>query len=283
MFAGWYNLPMGIKGFFSKEQGFDRLRRDYIPALKEKFETKKIPPVTEQTLSVSEAEDFMESLISSENQQLAASLIFELADGAYRAREIAGHPEDGTRHVHDFIIEKTSENIQLFYIDPEHSIGKNKSSNILGIPRLGDLRPRVNVLHALRMLPGNLVPEIELLRYRAAAIPRESIELNKPQAQFEMAKLMLQTGELPAVLRGQEKQITFRLSLRRNDDEYKSLMQAREASNVEHLKNVIERLVAKEEVSSHDPIEGQLRRFRAIMRTHFPRLLKENKFVSLKD
>lgn len=271
---------MGIKGFFSKEQNLDRLRRDYIPALKEKFEAKREPSVVEQVLSVSEAEGFTESLISSEDQRLIDSLILQLADGGYHARELAGKPEDGNRHVHDFIIEKSRESTRLFYVDPEHSMGKSRNSNILNIPRLGDLRPRVNVLYTVRILPGNSVPEIELLRYRAAAIPKESIDLNKPQMQFEMAKLILETGALPSLLREQEKEITFRLSFRRDEERYKVLFQAREASSAEHIKNVIECLIRKEEVPSHDPVEGQLRRFRAIMRTHFPRLLRENKFIS---
>lgn len=275
---------MGIEGYFSEEQSLGRLRRDYIPALRERFEARKDPLDVERTLSVPEAEKFAQSLISSEVQKLIADFTADLAEGNYRTREVAGEPGDGTRHVHDFVIEKSAADTQLFYVDPEHSMGKNKNSNILGIPRIGDLRPRVNVLYAVRVLPGDLIPEIELLRYRAAAIPPESPELNKPGAQLEMAELLLESGELPSVVKKQEKQITFRLSLRKNNErEYKSLIQARETSGTEHIKNIIEHLIKGEAVSSRDPIEGQLRRFKAIMRTHFPRLLKENRFVSLEN
>lgn len=258
-----------------------RISRDYIPAVIEKFETQRIPEAAEQTLTRLEAQQLAATLVTPENRARLDAGIESLPDGKYRMRETAGSREDGNLHVHDFVIEKSAATARLFFVDPEHSMGKSKNRNKLGLPRRGDLRPQVNVLYSLELEKGNPIPRIALLRYRGAVIPEDRKELNKPTAQLQMAEAMLTTGELPDVLQGHENQISFRLDLRSDGSQHKVFAQARAARHVDDIKHMIKSMTSNEELPSHDPLEGQLRRFRAIMRTYFPKYLEGNNFEPL--
>jgi|GEM_PF-6775774 hypothetical protein len=259
----------------------NRISRDYIPAVIEKFETQRVPDAAERSLTVPEAQQLAASLITPEDREKLDTGIESLSDGKYRMRETAGSREDGNLHVHDFVIEKSGPVARLFFVDPEHAMGKSKNRNTLGIPRRGDLRPQVNVLYSVEMTKGDPVPRIALLRYRGAVIPEDRKELNKPAAQLQMAESMLTTGELPDVLQGHENQITFRLDLRNEGEGHKVFAQARAARHVDDIEHMITSMTANKELPSHDPLEGQLRRFRAIMRTYFPKYLEGNNFVPL--
>jgi hypothetical protein len=258
-----------------------RISRDIVPAVIEGFETQRIPDSAEKVLTPPEAEQFAASLITPENRQKLDEMLGTLPDGTYRARENAGTPEDGNRHVHDFIIKKSGPEAELFYIDPEHSMGK--STNRGSLPRRGDLRPQVNVLYSTKITNGDPVPRFSLLRYRAAAVPQEKQYLNKPAEQLKIAEAMLTTGEMPDFLQGHENQVTFRLDLRNEGDQQNLIVQARAARDVNDIEYMITQLTTGKPLPAYDPLEGQLRRFKSIMRTHFPNHLRSNNFEPLKS
>jgi hypothetical protein len=258
-----------------------RIRRDIIPAWQERKPTERVPPSVERTLTQEEARQFSESFIDAPKQIELNSLVASLPEGSYIARDIVGVPEKSTRHVHDFVIRKTSAGAQLFYIDPEQGMGKSKNRNPFRIPRRGDLRPQVNIIYSVELTPEGEMARISLLRYRAAVIPSEQQEMHKPSEQLQMAKSILATGTLPAVFEGNENEITFRLDFRPAKDKFKVLAQARAAEGLETLEKMIENLTQGKAMSSHDPIEGQLRRFRGIIQTYFSKYLKQNAFKPL--
>ncbi len=273
---------MGIDKFVRKiAHEAERTSRDYIPGVIEKFETQRIPHKIERKLSIDDAEQLASTLVTPANRETLDGFISSFPDGRYRAREEAGTLADGNRHVHDFILNKSGEHAQIFFIDPEHAMGKSKNRNAFGIPRIGDLRPQINVLYGAELRSNDPVPRLSLLRYRAASIPDESKHLNKPSAQLQIAQSMLTTGTLPDVLQGHENEISFRLDLHTEGDSYRILAQARAARDAADVEHMIDHMIARKDMLATDPLEGQLRRFRSIIRTHFPRHFRENNFVVL--
>ncbi|HEV7701847.1 MAG TPA: hypothetical protein VGO63_00145 [Candidatus Paceibacterota bacterium] len=256
----------------------DRLHRDYIPAWKERRATDRIPPLVEKNLAPEEAGILAESLITSSQLLRLHNGIEPLQEGSYLFHESAGTVKDATRHVHEFIIQKKSSDTQLYYIDPEHTMGKSKNRSPLGIPRIGDLRPQVHVLYSAQLSPHGKIERISILRYRAAVIPEDQHHLNTPKEQFEMAKTILEKGTLPEILKGKENEITFWLDFRSTGDKYKIHAQARAAGDVQAIEKMLENLMKGQTMSSDDPLEGQLRRYRGIMRTYFPKYLEEKRF-----
>lgn len=255
-----------------------RFMPDYLPAIMETRLTNRMPPYIERTLPTDRANVLLQSLITPEQQLRLHTLVSELPEGTFRWREAAGIPEDGSRHVHDFVIVKSDSATQLFYVDPEHGMGKSINKRRFGLPRRGDLRPQVNVLYGIELTPDNTVSRVSILRYRAAAIPAEQVRLNKPSEQLVMAQLMLQTGALPEILQGKENEVTFHFDFRPTADGHQTAIRARAARDTDSLEQRLEGLTNGQSLSPYDPVEGQLRRFRAIVRTYFPRYIQEKRF-----
>ena len=258
----------------------DRLLPDYLPALEERKAALEVPALFETRLTPSEAEIFLNTIVTREQCRRLADIIAEYPDGTHHFREEAGSPEDGTRHPHDFIFIKEGDTAKLFFVDPEHSVGKNINRNVGKLPRIGDLRPRVNVLYATELV-GETIKKVSLLRYRAEAIPDDSKKLHKPKEQFSMAYRLLDNGELPEEVFYDEdvlRHITFRLDYRADeeDDASRVLIQARKADSSEAIAKMIGDYSHGQTLSRHSPLEGQIQRYRSIMRTHFPRHLEES-------
>lgn len=93
---------------------------------------------------------------------------------------------------------------------------------------------------------------------------------------------MLDDGQLPDFLEKNENEIIFRLDVRQGDDGTMLVSaQSRHAPDQDALQRMLDHLISGEPMDSHDPLYGQLERFRAIMRTHFPRHLQEGNFKDI--
>lgn len=257
----------------------DRIARNYLPGIRERLPADKVPPFADLNLSLSEVQQFCESLITPKTRAALDTHISQLPYGIHRVREIAGTPEDGTRHTHDFVIVKSKGYVELFFIDPEHAMGQSINRKHLpgikiSIPRRGDLRPQVNIIYGTRLYDGDSIPDLAILRYRASAIPENQKSMHKPSTQLEMAHDMLTNGNLPQIMNGKEDEVTFSILLQRAlEQQYRVRMQARSAGSVHELEEFMRK--------GKDPSEGvigQLERYRSIMRTHFPRLLATHSF-----
>ena len=259
-----------------------RIQRDLLPALRERQATERIPPSVEREVSPEEGRTIIESLVSSEMRERLLAGADHVGDGVHLSRDIAGAPEDGTRHAHDFVTQMDDSGMQFLYIDPEHSMGKNANKSTLGLPRRGDMRPKVNIMYGVSFTPEGQIQGISLLRYRAEAIPSDQPRLQNNNEQRRMAMQMLADGEIPEILQGKENEITFRLDLRATEtDEYAVTAQAREAANDEAVAQMLEDLMEGKALDANDPLFGQLERFRSIMRTHFPRHLDAGEFKKI--
>lgn len=270
------------KGFqsvlYRLEHHADRLRPDYIPALLERYPTNKIPPRFETQITTAWAQKFSESLVTPAQHARLDRSLSHLADGTHIMEEVAGTPKDGNRHIHRFVVKKSGADIEMYYVDPEHSMGKSINHGKFGLPRVGDIRPRVNVLYVAKMTIGSPIISASLLRYRSAVITKDQQGLNKPTAQFKIAEQMIATGKLPQFLVGNQNEITFHLDFRKQGDTYTVITQARAADTTQEVEALVQIMLGGKPLPLQDPLARQVTRFQAIMRTYFPRYLEENKF-----
>ena len=203
----------------------ERFVQNIVPDLKDNLESGKPPiEVVEKLDTPADAAPLAERFLPSEMRRQLESETADLELGEYRARVAVGSAEDGTRHPHDYIIEKEASSLTLYFVDPEHQMGKSKNKSPVHFPRKGDFRPKTSTLIGIKMTDGDEIPVISIIRYRAAAITDS--HLLKMEPQLEMVKSLLETGEIPEVLAGKENEITFRLNMRKDG----LLVQSRYAS-----------------------------------------------------
>ncbi len=191
----------------------ERFVKNVIPDLRDNFESKEPPTlVVEKIKDPVEAVPLVERLLPKQIREGLVEEVSRLAPGQYRARVSVGSQEEGTRHPHDFIVDKVGDRTKLYFIDPEHQMGKSKKKSSLPLPRKGDLRPKISTLIGIKLSQSGGIPELSIIRFRAAAITDP--HLLKMGPQFELAKQLLETGDLPELLRGKENEITFRVNVR---------------------------------------------------------------------
>lgn len=195
-------------------RGLENFLQNVLPDLKD-----NIPSAFEATSArveirgVEEAEPLVTRLFTHEKKGDLRPALWELAQqlpaGTHRARVAVGKTEDSTRHPHDFIIERREDEILFHFVDPEHQMGRSRNHENPGIPRKGDVRPKISTLISVRMHEGSNIPEIAMIRFRASALPDK--QQLKMGAQLEMAKTLLANEALPDALRDKKREITFRL------------------------------------------------------------------------
>ncbi len=123
------------------------------------------------------------------------------------------------------------------------------------------------------------MPQIAALRYKTNAI--EDRSTNNVKVQREFAQTMIETGELPHILDDRQPEISFAFDLRPSEespDEYQFSARARGARTPEDLSDMLHERRA---VSAS--VEQQMERYRAIMRTYFPRFVAEGKLARVAD
>jgi hypothetical protein len=247
---------------FSRE----RLINNYIPDLRDNFRTDMPPPIaTEALRNPLEAMPLVERLMPREERAALEAAARSLEPGEYRARIAVGSVEKGTRHPHDFVLDREDGSTSLYFVDPEHQMGKSTNRGFL--LRNGDLRPKMSNLVAVRLAADSVIPDISVLRYRAVAL--SDPHLLKMGSQLEVAKLMLADTEIPEILREKENEITYRLNVRPDS----MLIQSRYAST-DDLHRFLQGGV------SAKALEGKLHSYRVIMR-HFLTHMAAGRFEPL--
>lgn len=243
-----------------------RIVESYLPDILENIPRRDSPNLLERVLGSSkDALPLVRRLIPIETQDALLAETEQLSQGAHRAQIVVGTQRDGTRHPHDFIVNKHSGMTDLLFVDPEHNMGKVKWHD--RIPLKGIIRPKVVTLFGVRFTQGEEIPEISLIRFRAAAI-REG-RLLKMQAQNGIASQLLETGALPEALQDKEHEVTVRFNVRKN----RALVQSRLASP-----NDLNHFLLGEK--SAPVLEGKIATFNLLIQ-HFVRHLRDNKFAPL--
>lgn len=248
--------------------GTERFIRSVVPDLRDNLRSEKTPSVAvEKMQTPADALPLVERLLSTEVRGRFLTETAQFTPGEYRARIAVGSAEEGTRHPHDYILHKEDGGLVLYFVDPEHQMGKSKNHSPIPLPRKGNLRPKICTLIGVRVAETEVVPNISMLRYRAVAIADPQIL--KMGAQLEIAKQILATGGVPDILKEKENEITFRLNIRPDE----ILAQSRYANQEE-----LDRFLRGEQSAS--AVEGKVHSFGVIMR-HFLKHLSEGRFKGI--
>jgi hypothetical protein len=249
--------------------GFEsrRFLNNIVPDLRDNFRTEEPPlSLTQKFEDTGEYVHFIDSVFPHDTRKQLWEQLSTFKEGTHRARIKAGNLKQGTAHPHDYIIDKKREEISFYFIDPEHQLGKSKQKGMFPI-RTGDIRPKVSSLIGIKMTSGSDMPEISTIRFRTETI--EDTQKLKMEAQLQIARGMLKTGETPEILKGKEEEITFRMVI----GEGSVLVESRYV-NQEDLKKFI-----KGE-SSAKALEGKKDSFRAVM-GQFIKYSKDGSFTLL--
>jgi hypothetical protein len=150
------------------------------------------------------------SFFSPELQSETREATESLPNGYHLAHLIAGSKKEGTLHAHDYIIKKDERGVTLLYVDAEHTMGKGKREGIL--PRMGDIRPKIANLLALKIPNGDEPLEAICLRYRTERLGQDS-EFFMPHQQLSLLEEMLEKQALPEALQQKEEEIVFRVHI----------------------------------------------------------------------
>lgn len=170
-----------------------------------------LPPAkVERPHESTRANALAHNFFSPELQSEARASTESLPEGYHLAHLIAGSKKEGTLHAHDYIIKKDAEGVTLLYVDAEHTMGKGKRDGVL--PRMGDIRPKIANLLALRIPSGDGSLEAVCLRYRTERLEQDS-EFFMPHRQLALLEEMLREQTLPESLRSKEEEIVFRVQI----------------------------------------------------------------------
>jgi hypothetical protein len=247
--------------------GPERFIQNIVPDLRDNMSSEKAPVFATKTIeSIEDALPLVERFLPNGVKEQFLRETSEFEPGEYRARVAVGSAEEGTRHPHDYVVQKGDTDLTLYFVDPEHQMGMSKKRSRIPIPRKGDMRPKISTLIGMRMSEDTPIPDISMIRYRAAAITDP--HLLKMGPQFEVAKELFATGTIPEILRGKENEVTFRLNVRPEE----LIVQSRYAHH-EELMRFLEGKI------SAPTLEGKLHSYGAILR-QFLKHLRENRFRS---
>jgi hypothetical protein len=145
-------------------------------------------------------------------------------------------------------LEKMEDGIaNVFFIDPEHVVGRSKKEKGSLLPRRGDIRPRINAMYGATIDEHGDVPDIVALRYRSNEDSFPEGSFHKFGHQLDMARDLLAGGELPIELQEHEQEITFNFRLR---DAEKSTAQAR-LTSAEQLESFLDDGPSSQAVNVH--------------------------------
>lgn len=222
---------------------------DFLDNVQRQFE----PEVVEQDSYANEK--MLERLLPQEarEQLLALSENFERGQD-YRAVILVGKKENGTLHPHLFVIQRTEKGIELFFVDPEHNVGKHNL-----------LRPKIENLITMKVPQGSEAhSELAILRFRTNNI--KDVTLLKLQPQLEAARTLIDNDGVPQILQEYKNDITLRIVIK----EGKTITQSRYTSKKE-----LESFLAGKQGSF--ALEGKVQSQQAILK-RFVEYLQEDKF-----
>ncbi len=200
-----------MEGAFNKLKR--RVEQNILPDLRDNFAEDYSPTTVMQQLATPEESLAMgDRLFAPETREALLTEAERLADGEYKATIMAGSKKEATLHPHDFYLQKEDDRIQVYFIDPEHAMGKHKRQKDSPLIRKGDIRPTTVALLAAELAP-DAVPRLSMLWYRSQAV--EHVTDLKMRAQYETAKELLRNNtELPDLLKGKGNEITFQFTTR---------------------------------------------------------------------
>jgi len=236
----------------------ETIRKNVIPDISDNLSSREplfIEGVGEQ------GKKLLERMIPKEKREQLLVMIRDFEEhSSYQTTTLVGEKKKRTQHPHLFVIERGDNHIQLFFVDPEHNVGKQNT-----------LRPRIGNLMSLKIYEGNSEPELAILRFRTPEIEDKDITLLKIQPQLEAARALIENEGVPQFLEDFREEILFRIVVRHD----KSVLQARYTKE-QGLKSFLEG------GKGSSALEGKVDSQNAII-DRFVRFLEEKKFKKVES
>lgn len=181
----------------------EKITDNIIPDLRDNFPA--LSNLKQWELSDSEADPsavsrVKERFISREQHQQFLSALADIKPGQfYEYTWLVGRKPDGTSHPHVFLAENTGDKFNLFFIDPEHNVGKQNM-----------FRPKISNLIAMRIAADYESSEINIMRFNTEGLTPDQLKLRQ---QFAAAKELLDEKHQPAMLENLQNNILFQASI----------------------------------------------------------------------
>ncbi len=242
-----------------------RFRENVISDIRDNFESKEAPRTLERTLKTPEdSKKLLMRLFPEEARENLCLLTQSLPlNTPYRARALIGAMEKGTRHAHDFIIEKTEEGVSLFFVDPEHHVGENNWRR----PPVG------NIATAYLPADKSKQPDIAIIRFRTPElVKKKGIATLKLEPQYGHARELIERDGIPQFLEDIPEEILFRAAVKHGSHgkDGKMLVQSRYIDGRDAN-------LFLDGAPSASVLEGKIASQQAILKT-FIKLLREEEF-----
>lgn len=250
------------------ESSFGKIRKiiqnpNVIPDILDNVDREKPPRIAEKTFETpSDAAPLLDRLCPPESAQMLRSLTANFQQYvSYRARVAAGKKEDGTSHVHDFVIERSDAETSFYFVDPEHYVGKRNL-----------LRASVSNLMSMRLRNdgGDTLPSVAILRFRTDSLASIDRTQLKMEQQLGHGRQLLADDALPKFLANHPEEILFRTIATPE----RGLVQSRYVDNRHGLELFLDGM------PSAPALEGKVTAHQAIL-DRFIRLLQEGQFVPI--
>ncbi len=173
----------------------------YLKDIKDMRASSDAPPELRREGDVSA---FRDMLVSPEQAEMLKALTEQFEVGQlYRSRNRVGSKKKKNIHPHDFIVDKTAEATNLYFVDPEISL-------------LSKVRPNAVYLEAVRIYNDERLPEVALFRCRSDQLPdRQAL---KADALLQQARQLIDANGTPDFITEEFKnQVTMRIALRQQE------------------------------------------------------------------
>lgn len=202
------DLGKGIQNIVKKS--LDDPRRAWKNGIWDQLDRFPSISAPEMTFVEGHASEMMERFMPELMRTKLIDLTNSFSDGLYRVRTLVGEYDLGTSHPHDFVISINLDDIGLYFVDPEHTVGSRNA-----------LRPAISNLISL-IIPKNIDQPVSFasLRFRTDNVDHAVLKL-KPQ--LEATQTLIEDRGMPAFLSAFSNDILFRLLVSAEQ----SLVQAR--------------------------------------------------------
>lgn len=236
-----------------------RIRDNVLPDTMDNFGREKAPNAAERIFtSPEEARAVLDRLCPKESLDAIRHLTEHFEVGhTQRARTVVGDAESGTRHPHDFVIEKDEMGTSLYFVDPEHYVGERNMR-----------RPSISNLMALRIPKEDTsLPGVVITRFRTASLAASDRTELKMDNQLVHARELFHTQGVPTFLAATLNEIVFRTMI----TEERGIVQSRYVGTTFALEMFLDGN------KSAYALEGKVTAQNAVLES-FVRLLQEGAF-----
>lgn len=159
-------------------EGLEKFTNNIIPDLRDNFprlSSLKNWEIADSETDPDAAARVKDRFLSEPQYQRLRSTTDQLpAEGLYEHTWLVGDKTKGTYHPHVFLVDRSGAGSDLFFIDPEHNVGRQNL-----------FRPKISNLMAIKLADSYENSEISIIRFSAEGLTPDQLKL---QQQFQVVR-----------------------------------------------------------------------------------------------